>query len=60
MKVKFLENVIISDKIEINKGDIFEAEEDRDFIMIRMVDDSTVKAPKTEIDGILEVLKDSF
>ena len=60
MKVKFLENVIISDKIEINKGDIFEAEEDGDFIMIRMVDDSTVKAPKTEIDGILEVLKDSF
>ena len=57
MKVKFLENVIISDKIEINKGDIFEAEEYGDFIMIRMVDDSTVKAPKTEIDGILEVLK---
>ena len=56
MKVKFLENVIISDKIEINKGDIFEAREDGDFIMIRMVDDSTVKAPKAVIDGILEVI----
>ena len=57
MKVKFLEDVIISDKIEINKGDIFEAREDGDFIMIRMMDDSTVKAPKNEIDGILEVIK---
>lgn len=60
MRVKFLEDVIISDKIEINKGDIFEAREDGDFIMIRMVDDSTVKAPKTEIDGILEVIKEDF
>lgn len=56
MKVKFLENVIISDKIEISKGDVFEAREDGDFIMIRMIDDSTIKAPKTEIDGILEIL----
>lgn len=58
MKVKFLENVIVSDKIEIDKDDVFEAREDGDFIMIRMADDSTVKAPKTEIDGILEVIKD--
>ena len=58
MKVKFLENVIISDKIEIDKDDVFEAREDGDFIMIRMADDSTVKAPKTEIDGILKVIKD--
>lgn len=60
MKVKFLEDVIISDKIEIDQGDIFEAREDGDFIMIRMVDDSTVKAPKSEIDGILEVIKEDF
>lgn len=58
MKVKFLIDVIISGKININKGDIFEAREDGDFIMIRMVDDSTVKAPKNEINGILEVIKD--
>ena len=58
MKVKFLIDVIISGKININKGDIFEAREDGDFIMIRMIDDSTVKAPKNEIDGILEVIKD--
>ena len=56
MKVRFLENVIISDKIEIDKGDIFEAREDGDFIMIRMVDDSTVKAPKAEMDGIFEII----
>ena len=57
MKVRFLENVNISDKITIFKGEIFEAKEDGDFIMIRMEDDSTVKAPKSEIEGILEVLK---
>ncbi len=55
MKVKFLENVNISDKITIDKGETFEAKEDGDFIMIRMKDDSTVKAPKSEITGILEV-----
>lgn len=56
MRVKFLENVNISDKITISKGEIFEAKEDGDFIMIRMKDDSTVKAPKSEIKGILEVV----
>lgn len=55
MKVKFLENVNISDKITISKGKIFEAKEDGNFIMIRMKDDSTVKAPKSEIEGILEI-----
>ncbi len=57
MKVKFLENVNISDKITIDKGETFEAREDGNFIMIRMKDDSTVKAPKSEIEGILEVME---
>ena len=42
MKVKFIDNVDISGKININKGETFEAREDGDFIMIRMKDDSTV------------------
>ena len=57
MKVKFIDNVDISGKINISKGEIFEAREDGDFIMIRMKDDSTVKAPKSEIEGILEVVE---
>lgn len=57
MKVKFIDNVDISGKININKGEIFEAKEDGDFIMIRMVDDNTVKAPKSEIEGILEIVE---
>lgn len=57
MKVKFLENVNISDQININEGEIFEAKEDGDFIMIRMKDDSTVKAPKSEIEGILKIVE---
>lgn len=57
MKVRFLDNVDISGKININKREIFEAKEDGDFIMIRMRDDSTVKAPKSEIKGILEILE---
>lgn len=57
MKVRFLEHVIISDTIYIEKGKIFEAKEEGDFIMIRMKDDSTVKAPKAEIKGILEVIE---
>lgn len=57
MRVKFLENVSVSNKIDINKGDVFEAREDGNFIMIRMVDDSTVKAPKSEINGILEIIE---
>lgn len=56
MKVRFLEHVIISDTVYIEKGEIFEAKEDGDFIMIRMKDDSTVKAPKSEIGGILEIV----
>lgn len=57
MKVRFLEHVIISDTVYIEKCEIFEAKEDGDFIMIRMKDDSTVKAPKSEIEGILEIIE---
>ena len=57
MKVKFLKSVNISNKIDINKDDVFEAKEDGGFIMIRMPDDSTIKAPKTEISGILEIIE---
>ena len=57
MKVKFLDNVDISGKLNINKGETFEAKEDGDFIMIRMEDDNTVKAPKSEIDGILKIVE---
>ena len=60
MKVKFLEHVIISDTIYIEKGEIYEAKDDGDFIMIRMEDDSTVKAPKAEIEGILEVIEENI
>ena len=60
MKVKFLEHVIISDTIYIEKGEIYEAKDDGDFIMIRMEDDSTVKAPKSEIEGILEVIEENI
>ena len=55
MKVKFLQDVIISDVIFIYKGEEFEAKYDGDYIMIRMKDDSTVKAPLNEITGILEI-----
>lgn len=57
MKVKFLKNVDISGKIEINKGRVFEAEENGDFLMIKMPDGSTVKAPKSETSEILEIMK---
>lgn len=56
MKVRFLKDVNISGKINIDKGEVFEAREEKDFIMIRMKDDSTVKAPKSEIKGILEII----
>lgn len=51
MKVRFLENVNISDQITLIKGEEFDAREDGDFIMIRMEDDSTIKAPKSEIEN---------
>ena len=58
MKVKFLKDVSISGNINIDKDDVFEAKYDGDFIMIRMADDSTVKAPKTEAGGILDIIND--
>lgn len=57
MKVKFLKNVNISNQIYIDENEIFEAKDSGDFILIRMMDDSTVQAPKTEIDGILEIIE---
>lgn len=57
MKVRFIKDVSINDKITLFKGEEFEAMEDGDFIMIHMKDDSTVKAPKSEITGILEVVE---
>ena len=57
MKVKFLKDVNISDEIYIDENEIFEAKDSGNFILIRMLDDSTVKAPKTEIDGILEIIE---
>lgn len=56
MWVKFIASVNISDKIDIDEGAVFEAKEEGDYIMIRMVDDSTLKAPKSEIGGILEII----
>lgn len=58
MKVRFLQNVDISGKLNLNEGDIFEARDEGDVIMIRMIDDSTVVAPKNEINGILEIIED--
>lgn len=55
MKVKFLEDVIIRDELSIDKGEVYEAYESGHFIMIVMPDGSTVKAPKSEINGILEI-----
>lgn len=57
MKVRFLQNVDISGKLNLNEGDIFEARDEGDVIMIRMIDDSTVVAPKNEINGILEIIE---
>ena len=57
MKVKILQNLDISGKLYLNEGDIFEARDEGDVIMIRMADDSTVVAPKNEIDGILEIIE---
>lgn len=57
MWVKFITSVSISDKLDIDEGAVFEAEENGDYIMIRMCDDSTLKAPKSEIEGILEIIE---
>ena len=57
LNVKFSQSVNISGKVIIFKGETFEAKEDGDFIMIRMKDDSTVKVPKCEMAGILEIIE---
>lgn len=57
MKVKFLEEVIIQDRIAVSKGSIFEAEEFGDYIYIDLLDSGVAKAPKNEIDGILEMME---
>lgn len=56
MRVKFIQNVQLSDSTIIREGDVFQAREEGDYIMIRLPDDRTVKAPKNEIEGILEIL----
>ena len=57
MEVRFLEDVSIRGQISVSKGNVFDAYEEGDFIMILMPDESIVKAPKSEIDGILEIIK---
>lgn len=57
MKVKFIQNVQLSDSTIIREGDVFQAREEGDYIMIRLPDDRKVKAPKNEIEGILEVIR---
>lgn len=58
MRVKFIETVNISNQIIICAGEEYEAREDGDFIMIRMHDDSTVKAPKYEIGFIFDIIQE--
>lgn len=57
MKVRFLQNAIIKDCLYVEEGQIFEAIEDGDFILINFSEDFVVKAPKSEIDGVLEVIR---
>lgn len=57
MKVKFLKDINISNQINVDKGEILEAKDSGNFILIHMTDDSTVEAPKSEIDGILEIIE---
>lgn len=62
MKVKFKVDVDIKGMYEIDKGEEFEAFEYEEsngekYIMIKMRDGSTVKAPKFETDEILDIIK---
>lgn len=56
MIVEFLESVDISGEYNCLKGERFEAVEDGDFIVIRMEDDSGVKAPKDAVGRIFKIL----
>lgn len=63
MKVKFKVDVDIKGMYEIDKGEEFEAFEYEEsngekYIMIKMRDGSTVKAPKFETDEILDIIKE--
>lgn len=62
MKVKFKVDVDIKGMYEIDKGEEFEAFEYEEsngekYIMIKMRDDSTIKAPESETDEILDIIK---
>lgn len=62
MKVKFKVDVDIKGMYEIDKGEEFEAFEYEEsngekYIMIKMRDGSTVKAPESETDEILDIIK---
>lgn len=62
MKVKFKVDVDIKGMYEIDKGDEFEAFEYEEsngekYIMIKMRDGSTIKAPESETDEILDIIK---
>ena len=62
MKVKFKIDVEIQDKYVIDKGEAFEAvrynERNGDeYIMIKMRDGYTIKAPISEADEILEIIE---
>lgn len=62
MKVKFKVDVDIKGMYEIDKGEEFEAfkyEESNGekYIMIKMRDGSTIKAPESETDEILDIIK---
>lgn len=62
MKVKFKVDVDIKGTYEIDKGEEFEAfkyEESNGekYIMIKMRDGSTIKAPESETDEILDIIK---
>lgn len=63
MKVKFKVDVDIKGMYEIDKGEEFEAFEYEEsngekYIMIKMRDGSTIKAPESETDEILDIIKE--
>lgn len=56
IKVLILADTLVRDKLMLNEGEQFDAYDYGDFIYIDAGDDGIVKAPKSEIDGILEIL----
>ena len=57
MKARFIRDVLTLNNTLICEGEEFEAIEDGDYIMIRMKDDSTLKAPKSGMGKYYEVVK---